>query len=101
MHVQVATTPSLCDVIIDATSFCCSKGMADAVFVDVIHTACADSAIIKTHIIKSIPNIRPGIHRRSLMNTTCILPSLTRSSTWEVVPSLKIDVLCYDLRIEC
>mmetsp|Transcript_21683 Transcript_21683/g.34009 ORF Transcript_21683/g.34009 Transcript_21683/m.34009 type:complete len:104 (+) Transcript_21683:730-1041(+) len=36
-----------------------------------INTACADSAIIKTHIIKSIPNIRPGIHRRSLMNTTC------------------------------
>ena len=40
MHVQVATTPSLCDVI-DATSFCCFyfyKGMADAVVVDVIHT---------------------------------------------------------------
>ena len=42
MDVQVAVTPSLCDVI-DATSFCCFyfyKGMADAtVIVDVIHTA--------------------------------------------------------------
>ena len=62
MHLQVAATPSLCDVI-DAISFCCFyKGMADAVVADAIHTA-ADIAIIVTHITKSIPNIRPEIHR--------------------------------------
>ena len=45
MHLQVAATPSLCDVI-DAISFCCFyKGMADAVVADAIHTA-ADIAII-------------------------------------------------------
>ena len=46
MDVQVAVTPSLCDVI-DATSFCCYKGMADAVVVDVIHTAALIVQLLK------------------------------------------------------
>ena len=70
MHAQVGATPSLCDVI-DASSFCCFyKGMAAAVVVDVIVAAAADIAITKTHITKSIPNIRPRIHR-DLSCTTC------------------------------